>query len=675
MSGSVRRLALFVLVGLLAAMLAPGAAAELEAAPAVAGPTIDRFTAIDPGSGYSFGNDVAVSGDRFLVGEILHDVVIPVNGGTATYEYVGAAYLYARTADGWQVEQFLPGDWDTSGYTAFRYGSAVDIDGDRFVVGAQVASARGTSGAVYVYDKVPGGWSETKLYPSDGSSGDLFGNEVALDGDRLVVGAPQVDDPEYLAGQAYVFEFSGGSWTETAILSASDGTSYDKFGSSVAVDGDTILVGAEGWGPSATDERGKVYVFTQVGSDWVESSLPADPAPVDGDLFGNNVALDGDLAVVGAPQDWVGFYQNYHGSAFVFERNSGVWSQDAILIGPEPDLGYPSWIEHTFGTGVDVQAGILVVGASGQDVDGREDAGTAFRFSKESGVWTRSWLDPNAAAGSHAGGEVALDGDRVIIGARWDDNPLYNSGAAFLFEWHFCANRPATLVGTDGADTLDGTAGDDVIVGRAGDDTINGFGGHDFICAEGGDDRVIGGGGNDRIYGQSGNDVLRGKAGADRVAGSAGNDLVDGGGGNDRIYGGNGNDRLKDGAGVDLAVGEGGDDKMYAGFGDDVYRGGDGIDTLILAAANPAAVIDLAAATATGLGNDVVRTFENAIGSRYADTIKGSNAPNVLSGGRGDDTLEGRGGADKLIGGPGTDTLDGGPGADTCLSGEVLKAC
>ena len=111
---------------------------------------------------------------------------------------------------------------------------------------------------------------------------------------------------------------------------------------------------------------------------------------------------------------------------------------------------------------------------------------------------------------------------------------------------------------------------------------------------------------------------------------------------------------------------------MYAGAGDDIYRGGPGVDTLSVAAA---AVIDLLAGTVTGVGTDVARAFENAIGSRHADTITGTNGANKLSGKGGNDTLNGLGGKDLLIGGPGDDTLDGGGGADTCRSGETKISC
>jgi len=662
---AVRRCALLFALLLVVAVV-PAAGAETEGVPAIAPPSITRSTAIDPSYHGYYGKSVDVSGDRYVVGEHLRDLVVPVSGGTATYKYVGAAYLHTRTSDGWYVQQFMPSDWDGGGYTAWRYGGAVAIDGDRFVVGAYTGEGRSTkTGAAYVYEKTTQGWSETKLQASDGSYDDWFGTAVAIDGDRIVVGARGEDDD---IGQVYVFDHAGGVWAETAILSPSDGAEHDWFGHAVAVDGDTILIGAPQanalYTPVYHSGPGKAYLYTRTGGTWTETLLSV-TGPVDEGHFGWGVALDGDRGIVGDPSS-LG-----HGEAYVFEKGPGGWSQQAVLA--PSDWGSADW----FGRSVALQGGEVIVG-SGWDDGAVENAGVLYRFLGSGATWAESKLNPHAAGWSYLGESVAIDGNRVVGGAYSDDDghgTTYNGGAAYVFEWHFCAGRAATLVGTDGDDTLDGTAFDDVIVGRAGDDVILGFDGDDTICAEGGNDRVNGGPGADRLYGQSGNDVLRGKAGADRLTGSAGNDTVDSGGGNDRLYGGNGNDILKDGAGVDLVVGEGGDDKVYAGTGDDIYRGGDGTDTLVLAAANPAAVIDLAAGTATGLGIDVVKGFENAIGSRFADTISGSNETNLLSGGRGDDTLYGRGGDDRLIGGLGNDTLDGGPGADVCLTGEVLIAC
>jgi len=195
-----------------------------------------------------------------------------------------------------------------------------------------------------------------------------------------------------------------------------------------------------------------------------------------------------------------------------------------------------------------------------------------------------------------------------------------------------CQGLTATIVGTDGPDTIVGTIGDDIIAGAGGADVIHGLGGNDRICGDGGADTLFGGAGNDRLYGGTSRDVL---------AGGPGNDL------------------------------------MY---------GNSNVDTVSYAAAAGPVTVDLGLDTATGEGTDTVTGIENAVGSRYADTLIGGGAPNRLDGGDGNDTIMGKHGNDVVIGGDGNDTLRGGKlndkiyggfGADTIHGGggnDIIKA-
>jgi Ca2+-binding RTX toxin-like protein len=145
-----------------------------------------------------------------------------------------------------------------------------------------------------VFTKSGGGWAEQVLAPTGVSAEDAFGWSVAVDGDRIVVGAPGDDGKGADAGAAYVFERSGGVWSQTKKMLASDGVADDQFGRSVAVSGDRIAVGAPGQG------LGDVYSYTGSGSTWrsLDEEARATNYPA---RLGWDVDVDGDRIIAGAP--------------------------------------------------------------------------------------------------------------------------------------------------------------------------------------------------------------------------------------------------------------------------------------------------------------------------------------------------------------------------------------
>ena len=209
--------------------------------------------------------------------------------------------------------------------------SSVALNGDTALVGAYSDdTARGfDAGSAYVYVRSGGVWTQqTRLEAGDGSAQDLFGVSVALRGDTALVGAYQDDTaagPN--AGSAYVFVRSGGVWTQQARLWASDGTTNDYFGVSVALSGETALVGAH-------FDVGNAYVFVRSGAAWTEQARLGASDGSAGDGFGMSVALSGDTALVGAPYDDTATGVDA-GSAHVFVRNGTNWSSSAQLKGDD----------------------------------------------------------------------------------------------------------------------------------------------------------------------------------------------------------------------------------------------------------------------------------------------------------------------------------------------------
>ncbi|MHC4320640.1 MAG: FG-GAP repeat protein, partial [Planctomycetota bacterium] len=194
------------------------------------------------------------------------------------------------------------------------FGRSVAVSADVAVVGAPYDDDYGaSSGSAYVYRWEVPYWVETKLLASDGAANEYFGTSVALSGDVAVVGAERDNDNGSNSGSAYVYRWNGASWIETKLL-ASDGASLDYFGTSVAVSGDVAVVGA----PDDDDngaESGSAYVYRWNGASWVETKLLASDGAAY-DRFGESVAVSDDVAVVGAYWDDDNGTQS--GSAYVY---------------------------------------------------------------------------------------------------------------------------------------------------------------------------------------------------------------------------------------------------------------------------------------------------------------------------------------------------------------------
>jgi hypothetical protein len=223
-------------------------------------------------------------------------------------------------------------------------------------------------------------WSElqAKLLPSDGAADDYFGRSTALSGDTALMGVASDDDQGASSGSAYVFVRSGGVWTEQAKLLPSDGAAGDLFGRSVALAGDTALVGA----PTDDDQgadAGSAYVLVRSGAVWIEQ---AKLLPNDGEAdhnFGWSVALSGDTALVGTPEDDDQGFSS--GSAYVLVRSGGVWTEQAKLL---PSDGASS---EDFGWSVALSGDTALVGAK-HDEDQGSNSGSVYVFVRSGAVWT-----------------------------------------------------------------------------------------------------------------------------------------------------------------------------------------------------------------------------------------------------------------------------------------------
>ena len=310
-----------------------------------------------------------------------------------------------------------------------RLGFGVDVEGATALIGARFDDSTGMdSGVVYVFTQTSDLWTQqAKLVANDASAGDLFGYAVSLSGETALVSAVGDSGAGAGSGSAYVFTRSGTVWTRQAKLVASDSAAGDRFGVSVSLAGETVLIGAnlDDDGASAS---GSAYVFVRSGTVWTEQAkLVASDAGED-DEFGISVALDGDTALVGAFLDDDTAVDS--GSAYVFTRSGGAWTEQAKLVADDPEDS------ELFGVSVALDAETALVGAQFDDsVSLTLDVGSVYVFVRTGISWTQQdklyATDP--ATDDNFGFALSLSGDRALVGAHGNEAALTDAGAAYLF--------------------------------------------------------------------------------------------------------------------------------------------------------------------------------------------------------------------------------------------------
>ncbi len=282
----------------------------------------------------------------------------------------------------------------------------------------------------FVFVRTAGVWAQqAQLVPSDGAPTDNFGVSVAISGNTIVVGADQHDHSSITdAGCAYVFTRNGNSWTQQAKLVAGDATGSSFLGRAVGISGNTAIATAIGTDVTAQD-TGSAYVFVRTGSSWAfEAKLLASDRAFD-DRLGAAAAIDGDTAVVTSrADDYFGLFEV--GSAYVFTRTSGIWTQQAKLI-PSDGAG-----SDNFGSSVGLFGNKIVVGSIFDTHSGLTNAGSAYAYQRSASGWSQQakLTAIDAAASDRAGFSVGLSADTAIIGAFGHAHTgLGSSGAAYIF--------------------------------------------------------------------------------------------------------------------------------------------------------------------------------------------------------------------------------------------------
>jgi LPXTG-site transpeptidase (sortase) family protein len=298
-----------------------------------------------------------------------------------------------------------------------------------------------------------GAFQQSNLVAPNARALDEFGWSVAISGNTAVVGARNADPdlgggPVVNAGAAYVYVRSGTSWIEEARLTARDAQAGDSLGVSVAIDRNTIVVGATGCDINNEEDAGAAYVFVRTGITWSQKTKLVAADADNGDNFGSSVGIAGSTIVVGADSKDLGGYLVDSGEAYVFINRSNAWDQKAKLIPSDPDVG------DYFGTSVAVDSGRIVVGATEANFTGMRGTGKAYVFSGGGNTWAQEveLSADDSRSGDYFGNSVAISGRTVVVGAVFADpdlgaGRLTNAGEAYVFsggtgEWI----QQATLV-------------------------------------------------------------------------------------------------------------------------------------------------------------------------------------------------------------------------------------
>ena len=427
-----------------------------------------KLTASD-GEWYDFlGYSVGISDDIIVVGAQQDDD----NGDNS-----GSAYVFEKPTAGWANMTETAKLTSSDGAEGDHFGISVCISGNIIVVGAQQDDDNGdNSGSAYVFEKPTIGWvnmTETaKLTASDGASNDRLGKSVDIYNDIIIVGAFESNDKGYDSGSAYVFEKPTTGWinmTESAKLTAADGTLDDNLGYSVSIYGDNIVVGAIG----DDDNSGSAYLFKKTDTGWTSMTHSFKTKPVQGLLkiankYGCSISISGSYAVVGSYG-----YSNKIGCAYVLYNNGTTWETVATLTSSDGKL------DDNFGYSVSICDDVIVVGAYKESY-----SGTAYVFEKPTTGWvnmteTAKLIPYYKQPYDYFGYSVSISGDNIVVGAYCDDDDGTNSGSAYVFEkpatgW-ITMNETAKLKASDGAEQDNfgcsvSISGNNIVVGTCFDD-------------------------------------------------------------------------------------------------------------------------------------------------------------------------------------------------------------
>lgn len=297
---------------------------------------------------------------------------------------------------------------------ASGFASSVDIYGNYAIVGAPGDTVGNEiTGAAYIYIKENGTWKQmAKLKASNAAAGDRFGSSVSIYNDVVVIGAPEKTiSGVYGKGRIYVFKRTGNTWNQVVGLQASNGQTYDRFGSSVAIDGQMIVAGAPFTDHTGKTDAGSAYVFRFENNSWVEKKILSPADATNTGLFGSVVDISGTTVAIGAYNTTSSFVA-YVGAVYTY-NNTDLTGTNWVFgqkLGPDVKQA-----QMQFGYSLDIEGDRMLVGAPYFNSSGNAGAGRALGFKRTAGQWSSDLTLNSFTAGEQAGKAVAIDGDNSFF--------------------------------------------------------------------------------------------------------------------------------------------------------------------------------------------------------------------------------------------------------------------
>ena len=388
-----------------------------------------KVQASDPEQWSNFGWAVSISSDG-------DTAIASTPYATTSGSQVGAVYIFTRSGTSWSQQQKLQAS-DKAAGDQFGMSVSISNDGDTAIVGARREDTNGdNAGAAYIFTRSGTSWSQQqKIQASNAGQYDEFGQSVSIsgDGNRVVVGAIYEDTDATNSGGAYVFSRSGTTWSQEALIKASDAATSDHFGEAVSIDsdGDTAIVGAA-YEDAGGGNAGAAYVFTRSGTSWSQQAKIQSSDIQAGDYFGQSIFIsgDGNTAIIGAKsEDTSG---SDAGTVYIFTRSGTSWSQQQKLQAGDAEAS------DNFGRSVSISndGNTAIVGANNEDAGG-SNAGAAYVFTRSGTTWSQQdkIQSSDIQAGDNFGEAVSIsdDGSTAIIGAINEDTTGSSAGTVYIF--------------------------------------------------------------------------------------------------------------------------------------------------------------------------------------------------------------------------------------------------
>lgn len=370
----------------------------------------------DGRTGLLFGTSVSISGQTAAIG-----AAWDANGSNGQQ---GSVFVYTGNGTSWTQQQRLLA---SDGTTGDQLGAYTEMLGDTIYAGAPphgpVSGIK--PGAVYLFERVAGVWMQgQKLMPAVAVLNARFGQRIAVNDQHLLISGLASSGQR----QVHTYSRAAGTWIEQGAMTPQQG---GPFGSHIALHGNTAVVGAAG-ATGASSGTGVAYIFDYDGSGFAQTARIFAGDGANGDNFGFTVALWDQVAVVGASND-DSVNLNNHGSAYVFERTPGGWVERVKLMAPDAAA------DDQFGKDVRICGDRIYVGAPQADIGGNSNQGAMYRFDRSGNTWTyhsKYTLATPGRSNSYFGDHLGVDATGLVTGAPFMDRSFVTSGGCFVDQIH-----------------------------------------------------------------------------------------------------------------------------------------------------------------------------------------------------------------------------------------------